>query len=567
MSTNSNILLTPRQLCDLELLLNKAFYPLDGFMTKDIYESVVKNMRIPISNAIWPIPIILDISDEKKNELLTTQPSTLNLMSSENIVLATMNFDENNIYTPDKNIEARSVYNTTDITHPAVNYLYTQTHNHYIGGKVTLVSNPVHHCFNDMIKTPDECKSYFQRNGVTHIVAFQTRNPMHRAHYELTCAARRKVMDSLKESPLSSPSVHLLLHPVVGLTKPGDVDSFTRVKCYKEIIKKYDSETTSLSLLPLAMRMAGPREALLHAIIRKNYGCTHFIVGRDHAGPGNDKNGIPFYAPYEAQMLAVKYESDLGIKIVPFEEMVYIVDENRYEQISTIKNDPKYTNTSTPKTANISGTELRRMLQNGETIPEWFTFPEISKQLQLTYPPKKKQGLVLFFTGLSGAGKSTLANAIILRLSEMQDRKISLFDGDIVRQYLSSELGFSKAHRSLNIRRVGYVANEVSKNGGIAVCACIAPYEEDRLANREYVNNAGGAYVEIYLSTDIKICEKRDVKGLYKKARMGAVTSFTGVDDVYEVPGKADIVLDTDQLSISECLDVIVNHLNKEEFL
>jgi sulfate adenylyltransferase len=384
---------------------------------------------------------------------------------------------------------------------------------------------PKHYDYQGLRDNPQDLREQFTKRGWENIVAFQTRNPMHRAHVELTMRAASEI------------GANVLIHPVVGLTKPGDVDHYTRVKCYEKVLPKYPKGTVFLSLLPLAMRMGGPREALWHAIIRKNYGCNYLIVGRDHAGPGNDKNGNPFYGPYDAQELLVQHEAELGIKMVPFKLMVFVEDRAEYQPIDEISKDTK--------TLSISGTELRRRLDKGLDIPDWFTYQEVVEELRFTRPPLNKRGFTVFFTGLSGSGKSVLANGLMVKLLEDGRRPVTLLDGDIVRTHLSSELGFSKEHRALNIQRIGYVASEITKNFGIAICAPIAPYTADRQIAREMVSQYGG-FIEVHVSTSLETCERRDVKGLYAKAREGIIKEFTGISDPYEEPTNAEIVINSE---------------------
>jgi sulfate adenylyltransferase len=378
------------------------------------------------------------------------------------------------------------------------------------------------------------------------VVAFQTRNPMHRAHFELTLRAAREL------------EANLLIHPVVGMTKPGDVDHYTRVRCYQRLLERYPHNTAMLSLLPLAMRMGGPREALLHAIIRKNYGCSHFIVGRDHAGPGNDSNGRPFYGPYDAQELLRQHEEEIGIRMVPFRMVVYVEDLDGYRPQDEVPEGARV--------LSLSGTELRDRLADGREIPEWFTFPEVAEELRRTHPPRQHQGFTVFFTGLSGSGKSTVANVLMVKLLEMGGRPVTLLDGDIVRKHLSSELGFSKEHRDLNIHRIGFVASEITKNGGIALCAPIAPYDSVRKAVRHMVE-PGGGFVLIHLATPLEVCEQRDRKGLYAKARAGVIKQFTGISDPYEPPDDADVVIDTSDLSPEEAAQLVILHLEHEGYV
>ena len=373
-------------------------------------------------------------------------------------------------------------------------------------------------------------------------MAFQTRNPLHRAHQELTFRAAKEAQ------------ANLLIHPVVGLTKPGDVDHFTRVRCYEAVLDKYPASTTTMSLLNLAMRMAGPREAVWHGLIRKNHGCTHMIVGRDHAGPGKNSAGEDFYGPYDAQELYRAHQEEIGIEMVDLKHMVYVQDRAQYEPADEVEDGATV--------LNISGTELRRRLREGLEIPEWFSFPEVVAQLRDRYPPRSQQGFTVFFTGLSGSGKSTVANALMGKLMEMGGRPVTLLDGDIVRKNLSSELGFSKEHRDLNIRRIGYVASEITKNGGIAICAPIAPYTATRRAVREEIE-AFGAFVEVHVATSLEECERRDRKGLYKLAREGKIKEFTGISDPYETPAKPELSLDTENVEVDHCAHQVLLKLEQ----
>lgn len=538
---HKKITLTTRQLCDLELIMNDGFAPLRGFMNKADYEGVVNSMRLADGH-VWPIPVILDVAEEVGAQL--KHGETLELKSPEGDLLANMTVEE--VWVPDRQHEVKQVYGTDDLLHPGVEYVLNKTKPVYVGGPIQQITAPKHYDFTSLRKTPAELKAYFKAHGIEKVVAFQTRNPMHRAHVELTTRA----------ATLSG--AHLLVHPVVGLTKPGDVDYFTRVRCYEKLMKYYPEGSATLSLLPLAMRMAGPREALWHAIIRKNHGCTHFIVGRDHAGPGKDSKGVPFYGPYDAQGLVKQYADEIGITVVPFSEMVYVPSTDSYHSVDEIKTDTR--------TMSLSGTQLRDILQQGGVIPSWFTYPEVAEELSLSYPPRSKQGFTIFFTGLSGAGKSTIANALALKLMEIQHRQITLLDGDEVRKSLSAELGFSKAHRALHVRRVGYVASEITKHGGIAICPLIAPYAEDRDHNRKAISAHGG-YFEVHIATPLAACEERDVKGLYAQARAGKVKEFTGISDPYEAPLNPELVIDTTKVPVEQALEIIIDRLRQEQFI
>jgi sulfate adenylyltransferase len=512
-----------RQLCDIELLLNGAFSPLEGFQGEKDYQSVVKKMRLA-NGTIWPMPITLDVTEAFAKSL--HEGDKIALRDQEGVLIATMDIES--IYRPDREAEAKAVFGTTDDTHPGVIYAAKRAHPVYLGGRLTGLEPPTHYDFRHLRDSPQEIRDRFQKLGWRRVVAFQTRNPMHRAHLELTFRAARDV------------EANLLIHPVVGMTKPGDVDHFTRVRCYEHLLTHYPEQTTTLSLLPLAMRMGGPREAVWHALIRKNYGCTHFIVGRDHAGPGKGKDGKPFYGPYDAQELMRDFETELDITMVPFKNMVYVESLAQYQPEDEVAKDAR--------TLDISGTELRRRLHEGLDIPEWFSFPDVVAELRRTHPPRYEQGFTVFFTGLSGSGKSTIANALMVKLMEMGGRPVSLLDGDVVRKHLSSELGFSKEHRDLNIQRIGYVASEITKNGGIAICAPIAPYAATRRLVREMIEPHGG-FIEVHVATPIEVCEQRDRKGLYAKARAGLIKGFTGIDDPYEVPENPEITIDTSELT------------------
>jgi sulfate adenylyltransferase len=511
--------LTDRQLCDIELILNGAFSPLEGFLTRAEHVSVLESMRLP-GGLIWPIPINLDVSKEFAEHLAVG--TKLALRDPEGVLVATLEVSD--LWEPDKALEAESVYGTQDETHPGVRFLMRRTGDVYVGGRLRGVEPPMHYDFKLLRDSPAELRGRFRKLGWRKIVAFQTRNPMHRAHQELTLRAAR---DS---------EANLLIHPVVGLTKPGDVDHYTRVRCYEHMLARYPEQTTALSLLNLAMRMAGPREAVWHAIVRKNYGCTHFIVGRDHAGPGADGSGKHFYEPYAAQELVAEHQKELEISLVPFKEMVYVREKAQYLPVDQVESG------MTPET--ISGTEFRRRLREGLDIPEWFSYPEIIDELRRTYPARHRQGFTVFFTGLSGAGKSTIANALLVKLLELGDRPVTLLDGDLVRKHLSSELGFSREHRDLNILRIGFVAAEITKCGGVAICAPIAPYADTRARVREMVEAVGG-FIEVHVSTPLEVCEARDRKGLYAKARAGVIKEFTGISDPYEEPGAPEMRIDT----------------------
>ena len=533
--------LTPRQVCDLELLANGGFSPLEEFLCRNDYESVCEKMRLA-DGTIWPIPIMLDVTEELAKNL--GDGSILTLRDAEGVMLAALTVEQ--IWQPDLMHEAQQVFGTTNREHPGVAYLQHSTNPWYVGGKLEVLQLPHHYDFVEFRLTPSQLREKFTTFGWHHIVAFQTRNPMHRAHQEITFRAAKEL------------EANLLIHPVVGMTKPGDVDHYTRVRCYMSILKHYPHHTAMMSLLPLAMRMGGPREAVWHAIIRKNFGCTHLIVGRDHAGPGSDSSGQPFYGPYDAQELLQSHEQELGIKMVPFKMMAYVADLDEYMPIDEVPQDADV------KT--LSGTELRERLATGREIPTWFSFPEVIDELRRTYPPRNKQGFTVFFTGLPSSGKSTLANVLLVKLLEAGGQPVTLLDGDIVRKNLSSELGFSKEHRDLNIQRIGFVASEITKNCGIAICAPIAPYDSVRKQVRQMVEGGGG-FILVHVATPVEVCEQRDRKGLYAKARAGIIKEFTGISDPYEEPDDADVVLDTTDSSPEQCVQAVILHLEKEGYI
>jgi sulfate adenylyltransferase len=535
--------LTGRQLCDLELLVTGGFSPLRGFMTRADYEGVCHNMRLA-NGTLWPMPITLDVTEEFAKKL-TPGTSKVALRDPEGVMLAVLNVEE--VWQPDRKAEAQAVFASTSAAHPGADYAINKANPWYVGGTLEGTQTPSHYDFRNLRLTPAEVRAEFARVGWRKVVAFQTRNPMHRAHVELAFRAAKQV------------EANLLIHPVVGMTKPGDVDYYTRVRCYQLLLSKFPQSTAKLSLLPLAMRMGGPREAIWHALIRKNHGVTHFIVGRDHAGPGSDPvTKKPFYGPYEAQEVFKKHEADIGVTMVPFNMMVYLEDQDKYVPDDEVKNGDRV--------LNISGTELRQRLNEGREIPAWFTYPEVVTELRRSFPPRHKQGVTIFFTGLSGSGKSTIANVLMTKFLEVGGRPATMLDGDLVRKNLSSELGFSKEHRDINIRRIGYVASEITKNGGIAICAPIAPYDATRKYVRQLIEPYGG-FILVHIATTVEVCEQRDRKGLYAKARAGILKEFTGISDPYEVPADAEVTINTGELSPEEAAQEIILHLEREGFI
>lgn len=510
--------LDTRQLCDLELLLNGAFSPLEGFLTERDYRRVVEELRLA-DGTLWPIPVTLDVSEAFAARL--APGSEVALRDTQGVPLAVLQVED--IYRPDREHEARQVFGSTDRAHPGVAELLDRYRPVNLGGRVHGIQAPAHYDFSELRDSPASLRAWFASQGWDRIVAFQTRNPMHRAHRELTLRAAQQV------------GAKLLVQPSVGRTKPGDVDHYTRVRCYQALLPQYPANSAKLSLLPLAMRMGGPREALWHAIIRKNYGASHFIVGRDHAGPGQDASGRPFYGPFEAQHLLERHQEELGIRIVPFPAMVYVANRDAYLPSTELQAEDEV--------RDISGTQLRRHLQEGSEIPSWFSFPEVVKILRERHPARAVRGFTLFFTGLSGAGKSTIAQAVVAQLLERTSRSVTVLDGDEVRKHLSKGLGFSREDRDANVTRIGYVASEIVRHGGIAVCAPIAPYAAARAQARSLVE-AHGDFIEIHVATALQVCEARDRKGLYAQARAGAIAHFTGISDPYEVPEQPEVRVD-----------------------
>jgi sulfate adenylyltransferase len=537
----SSLTLSLKQQCDLEMISNGAFSPLSTFNNQKDYEEILLNNKLS-NGLVWPIPIVLDVPDQFLKSL--DKNEYISLRNAEGFLLAILKVNE--FWAPDKKEEANSVFKSNDPNHPGVDYLFNHTNNNYISGELVPIQSNKYFDFTHLRKSPQEVRDFFRLNNWKDVIAFQTRNPMHRAHFELTKLA----MDEHNSK--------LLIHPVVGISKPGDIDHFTRVKCYQHIIKYYPENSVELSLINLAMRMAGPKEALWHAIIRQNYGCNRIIIGRDHAGPGVNAEGKPYYQPYDAQELIARYQEELEIKMVPFKEMVFAKNKKTFLPLDKIEqNDP---------IEKLSGTQFKELLQQRTEIPSWYSFPEVIHELRKRFPKLHNQGLTVFFTGLSGAGKSTLANAIMYKLMETEDRPITLLDGDIVRQHLSSELGFSKEDRDIHVKRIGYVASEITKHGGVAICAPIAPYSNTRKVVRNMIDEVG-SFVEIHVATPLSVCEERDVKGLYKQARAGKILDFTGVSDPYEEPENPEITVDTSDITVEESSALILDKLRSLKLL
>ncbi len=533
-----SVQISERSVCDLELLATGAFSPLDRFMGREDYQRTLAEMRLT-DGTLFPLPVTLPVESNSNLSL----DREITLRNSKNEALAILRVEE--IYEWDLREAAQKAFATTDARHPLVSEMHRWGPLN-LSGRLRIIQLPRRYDFQELRLTPAEVRSRLEARGHSNVVAFQTRNPLHRVHEEITKRA------------INERDAILLLHPAVGLTKPGDVDHYTRVRTYRALASRYyEQDRILLSLLPLAMRMGGPREALWHALIRRNYGANHLIVGRDHASPGVDSTGKPFYGPYEAQELVERFSEELGVQSVPFQELVYLPNEERYEERSKV-----------PKgavVASISGTEVRAdYLQSGQPLPEWFTRPEVAEILAESYPARHRQGVCVWFTGLSGAGKSTAAEALTTLILE-HGRQVTILDGDVVRTHLSKGLGFGRQDRDTNIRRIGFVASELVRHGGIAVCAAVSPYR----ATRNDVRNMVGPdrFIEVFVDTPLEVCEKRDVKGMYERARRGEIKEFTGIDDPYEAPEKPEITLQTVGFTPEENARRILDLLIQEGFV
>jgi len=536
-----DITLNERHLCDLELLASGAFSPLQGFMTRADYEPVLDRMRLK-NGVLWPIPICLDIREVKARSLEAGQ--SVALRDGEGFLLAVMHVED--IWPVDRDKEATQVYGSLDPSHPGTDYLLNRTGDYYIGGKLEVVSLPLHFDFKKVRLSPTEIGTASRKLNWKRMVGFITENPIHRPQFEMTVQAMRQAR------------ANLLILPVAGMTKPGDFDHYTRVRCYRQVVQHYPPDSYLLNLLPLSMRMSGPREALLHAIVCRNYGCTHFIAGRDHAGPGCDPSGKPYYGSDDACRFVEGYGTEIGIEVIPFPEMVYLPFEDEYRRADKVPAETQ--------SISLSGTDIRRRIREGRRIPEWATFPEVIEELQKAYPPPDRQGFTIFMTGLSGAGKSTIAKILYSKFLERGDRPVTLLDGDIVRHNLSSELTFSKEHRDINVKRIGFVASEITKNRGIAICAPIAPYAKTRAEIRRTIEAYGG-FIEMFVATPLEVCEQRDRKGMYAKARAGLIKGYTGIDDPYEAPESPEVRIDTTGITPDEAAQEVLLYLGQKGFI
>lgn len=536
------IVLSQRQQCDLEMLLNGALSPLTGFMTEEAYNSVIDNTCLP-NGVVWPIPYCLDVTEEFADIEIGTQ---LALRDTEGFMPAVLTVES--IWQVDKEKEAHAVYGTSDQNHPGVKYLFESMGSYYIGGRVHGIQLPFHYDFDLLRNTPAELRQKFDKLSWRNIVAFHTSKPMHRVHQEITTLAAKQA------------NAHILLHPVVGMSKPRDIQYYARVHCYQAIMEYYPKGLVELSLLPAALRMAGPREALMNAIIRQNYGCSHFIVGTEHAAPPNVRDDATrFYPTGASQQYLKQYEDDLGIKIIYADELCYSESEKRFVTASE-------QNIANCKAVKYSNKKILEAISRNREIPQWVTYPEVISAMQQACPPREKQGITLFFTGLSGSGKSTLARIIYAKFIEDGNRPVTLLDGDIVRHNLSSELGFSKKDRDINVKRIGYVASEITKNRGVAICAPIAPYRKMRREVRAGIEQYG-AFIEIHVSTSLEECERRDRKGLYAKARKGIIPEFTGISDPYDAPENPELIIDTENTSPIQAAEDVYLYLVREGYV
>ena len=542
-AASCTITLTERQLCDLEMILSNAMNPLNGFMSENCYSSVIENMSLDDS-LLWSMPITLDVSKEQLDAF--GEATKLGLCDTEGFMLATIDVDS--VWKADKEKEAKQVYGTTDLSHPGVQYLFNEVKEYYVGGKVNGMQLPTHYDFESLRHTPELLRNEFKKAGWDKVVAFHTSKPMHRIHHEITPDAAKSV------------GANVLIHPVSGVGKPGDLAYYSRVHCYQAVMKYYPNHLAMLSLIPQAIRMAGPREAIHNMIVRQNYGCSHFIIGPEHASPPGVRSGVQrFYERYSAQKFVNEFQNKLDIQMLPVEEKGYSVKRNAYISCETASKEKEETLAYTERNFN-------QALEHGQPVPEWYSYPEVIHELSKVRLSRKQKGLTLFFTGLSGSGKSTLAKLVYARFIEQGDKPVTLLDGDVVRTNLSSELGFSKEHRDINVKRIGYVASEITKNRGVAICAPIAPYESIRASIREMIEEHG-SFIEIHVATPLDTCEGRDRKGMYAKARKGIIKNFTGISDPYEIPLNPEIKIDTTGKTPVECAQQIMLYLFKEGYI
>jgi len=540
---NCTVTLTQRQLCDLEMILNGAMNPLNGFMNEADYVSVLKGMSLH-NNLFWSLPVTLDVSKEQLDAF--NDATQVGLCDQEGFMLAVMQIES--VWKTDKAREAEEIYLTINPEHPGVNYLLNSVKEYYIGGSVQGMQLPTHYDFESIRFTPEALRDEFKKSGWDKVVAFHTSKPMHRVHYEITTNAAKSI------------GANLLIQPLSGVGKPGDLAYYSRVHCYQAIMQYYPKYLAMLSLVPQAMRMAGPREAVHNMIVRQNYGCSHFIIGPEHASPPGVRSGNQrFYERYSAQKLVEEHKAKFDIEMLTVEELGYAEQKGNYISCEKARAAKIETHGFTEK-------DFNHALEHDEPVPQWYSYPEVINELSKVKLSRKKKGLTLFFTGLSGSGKSTLAKLVYAKFIEQGDRPVTLLDGDVVRNNLSSELTFSKEHRDINVRRIGYVASEITKNRGVAICAPIAPYETTRESVRSLIEEYG-VFIEIHVATPLATCEGRDRKGMYAKARKGIIKNFTGISDPYQEPVNPEIKIDTNGKTPVECAQKIMLHLFQQGYL
>ncbi len=536
-----SITLDERQLCDFELLSIGVFSPLKGYMSRSNYESVLDRMKLQ-DGTLWPVPVCLDVSETAARPLEAGQ--SVVIRDPEGFLLAIMHVED--IWKPDKQREAELFFGTRDTSHPGVAHLMNNTGDYYIGGGIEVLNNPLHFDFKQLRMTPPEVRGLFKKLGWNRVVGFHTNNIIHRPDFEMTIRAMKGSL------------ANLLLLPGVAMTGVGDFDYYTRVRCYRHVVSYYPPESAVMSLLPIFSRMAGPRDALLQCIIGKNYGCTHFIIGHRHADPCSKNGSHAFYDSEETQVFVKELTKEIGIEVVPFDKLVYLPFEDEF--------CPKAEAPEGSECISLSSLDIRQRIRSGRRIPQWASFTEVVGEIKKAYPPPSKQGFTVFFTGLSGAGKSTIARVLYSKMLEVGKRPVTLLDGDIVRQNLSNELSFSKEHRDINVRRIGFVAGEITKNRGVAICAPIAPYANTRAEIRTNIEAVGG-FVEVHVATPLDVCEKRDRKGMYAKARAGLIKGYTGIDDPYEIPESPEVRVDTTGKTPDEAAQEILIYLGQMRFI
>jgi sulfate adenylyltransferase len=530
-----------KQICELELLLNGALSPLTGYMNQAERHSVLSGMKLP-DGLFWPRPVMLVVSEKAAQNLAAGQ--TVALRDSEGVMPAILHISE--VWPADPEAEMA----LAEASGVPLARTQAEAGQFYVGGRLEGVTLPPRHDFLNLRLTPAEMREQFARLGWRKVMAYQPSQALHRPQYEFLL---RTAMQQ---------EANLLIHAVAGSDPVLESGHFALVRACQALMPRLPASTSMLALNPMTPWAAGPRKTLLKAIMARNYGCSQLVTGGETVleslhKESSQRRGQDTPNLSSDTVYAVAKES-LGVTLLPFPRMVYVEDRDEWLPEETVPADTR--------SESMSGAELTRRLMQNIKVPEWFSFPEVLDEMRKAYPPRKQQGFTVFFTGLSGSGKSTIARALTVRLMEMGGRRVSLLDGDIVRTHLSSELGFSKAHRDINIRRIGFVASEITKHGGTAICAPIAPYQATRRAVRSMIEEWGG-FLEIHVSTSVEVCEGRDRKGLYAKARAGLIPEFTGVSDPYEIPENAELTIDTTRYSVEEAVQMIVLKLEHEGYL